>query len=292
MAYILFGDSTMDIGCRFMQENDVPFIAFNYNFGSEEFCDDMWDQTDYKDFYSKMRDNKLVPATAQVNEMQYTARFREYVEKGLDIFALVLSSGLTGSYNSARAAADTLMKEYPARKIVIIDSLCASMGEGLLLYYAVQKRNEGASLEELTAYIQDLIPNLCHWFTVDDLNHLYRGGRVSKTAAFVGSVLNIKPILNVDEAGRLIPREKVRGRKKSIAALADKVKKYIVHPESQMIFISHGDAEEDARELAAEIRASLPVADVRISIIGPVIGAHSGPGTVAVFFVGEGRLTA
>ncbi len=291
MAYVLIGDSTTDLGFRFMVENNVPYILFNYSFGSEGFVDDMWEKSDYREFFRRMREEKEVPSTAQVNVAQYDACFRPQVEKGLDIVFIGLSSGLTGSCDSARVAATALMHEYTERKIVIIDSKAASMGEGLLLYYAIQKRNEGVSLEELTSYIETLIPNLCQWFTVDDLNHLYRGGRVSKTSAFLGSVLNIKPILNVDDDGKLIPREKVRSRKKSIQALADKTKKYIVNPEEQVIFISHADAEEDAKELAAELRASLPVQDIRLSIIGPVIGSHSGPGTIAIFFLGDGRRT-
>ncbi len=289
MAYVLIGDSTTDLGYRFMEEHDIPFIRFNYFSGGEEFEDDMWEKTDPGAFYDRMRNDKEVPTTAQVNEASYELCFRPFLEKGLDIVFIGLSSGLTGSCDSARAAAKRLTDAHPERKIAIIDSKCASMGEGLLLYYALQKRNEGLPFQELVHFIEATIPNLCHWFTVDDLNHLYRGGRVSKTAAFVGSVLNVKPILNVDDAGKLIPREKVRGRKKSIQALAEKTKKWIVRPEEQVIFISHGDAKEDAEELAAEIRKSLPVRDVRIAPIGPVIGAHSGPGTIAIFFLGEGR---
>ncbi len=291
MTYVLIGDSTTDLGYQFMRENNIPYIVFTYIINDELFEDDMWEKINFEDFYRRMREDKVVPSTTQVNEAQYDAHFRPQLEKGLDIIFIGLSSGLTGSCETAKAVAKTLMEEFPERKVVIIDSKAASMGEGLLLYYAIQKMKAGASLEELTAYIEETIPNLCHWFTVDDLNHLYRGGRVSKTAAFVGSVLNIKPILNVDDAGKLIPREKVRGRKKSIQALAEKVKKYIVNPEDQVIFISHGDAEGDAKELAAELRASLPIQDVRIAPIGPVIGAHSGPGTVAIFFLGEGRQT-
>ncbi|MEE0775783.1 MAG: DegV family protein, partial [Bacillota bacterium] len=175
------------------------------------------------------------------------------------------------------------------RRVVVIDSLAASMGEGLLLWDAVEQRDNGAGFEELAAHIQNRVQQTNHWFTVDDLNHLYRGGRVSKTSAVLGTVLNIKPVLNVDEEGHLIPREKVRGRKKALLNLAEKVEKYIQNSEEQTILISHGDALEDAQFLAEEIARRIKVKGFYFSEIGPVIGAHSGPGTIAVFFFGESR---
>ncbi|MEG2639654.1 MAG: DegV family protein, partial [Clostridiales bacterium] len=208
---------------------------------------------------------------------------------GKDIIYLCFSSGLSGSFNSALNAEKELKQQYPHRKIAIIDSLAASMGQGLIIRDAVEKRDSGADFEELLNHIKTKIPQTNHWFTVDDLNHLYRGGRVSKTAAVLGTVLNIKPILNVDDEGHLIPREKVRGRKKALLGLVDKVKKYIVNSENQTILISHGDIVEDAVFVGNEIEKRMKIKGLYYSNIGPVIGAHSGPGTVAVFFFGKSK---
>ncbi|MEG1479334.1 MAG: DegV family protein, partial [Clostridiales bacterium] len=202
---------------------------------------------------------------------------------------LCFSSVLSGSFNSALNAEKELKQQYPHRKIAIIDSLAASMGQGLIIRDAVEKRDSGADFEELLNHIKTKIPQTNHWFTVDDLNHLYRGGRVSKTAAVLGTVLNIKPILNVDDEGHLIPREKVRGRKKALLGLVDKVKKYIVNSENQTILISHGDIVEDAVFVGNEIEKRMKIKGLYYSNIGPVIGAHSGPGTVAVFFFGKSK---
>ena len=181
------------------------------------------------------------------------------------------------------------MEQYPGRKVLCVDSLCASLGQGLFVRLVWEKQQAGATLEEAHAFAADLAPHLCHWFTVNDLFFLHRGGRVSKTTAVLGSALQIKPIMHVDNEGRLIKIGTARGRKGSIATLKDKLKETIVNPEEQTIYISHGDCEEEARQLADLIRAEIPVKDVVLNYVGPVIGSHSGPGTIALFHVGSHR---
>ncbi len=289
MSYILISDSTTDLGYEFMKNNNVPFLSLSYTIGDEAYNDDMAKNTDMHKFYEDMRNGAAIPVTTQINAEQYKAFFTPYLEAGQDVIYLCFSSGLSGSYTSAVNAQEELANKYPARKIEVIDSLAASMGEGLLLWDAVEKRDAGLGFTELVAHIRKQVPRTNHWFTVDDLNHLYRGGRVSKTSAVLGTVLNIKPILNVDDAGHLIPIEKVRGRKKALIALAEKVEKYIVDSEAQTILISHGDCEEEARFTGEEIAKRVKVKGFYYSTIGPVIGAHSGPGTIAVFFFGASK---
>ena len=202
---------------------------------------------------------------------------------------LAFSSGLSGTYQSARLAQEELRERFPDRTFTVVDSLCASMGEGLLAYYAATMRQQGCTLEETAAWLEENKLKLCHWFTVDDLHHLKRGGRVSPATAVVGTMLNIKPVLHVDDNGHLIPMEKVRGRRQSLEALVRHMKETVENPEEQMIFISHGDCPQDAEYVAGRIRETMTVRDIRIHTIGPVIGTHSGPGTVALFFLGSHR---
>ena len=227
--------------------------------------------------------------TAQVNSESWREAIEEILAGGNDLLVIAFSSGLSGTCQAAFTAAEEAREKYPDRKLEVIDSLCASAGEGLLVDYALRNRDRGMSLEENAAWVRENVQNIIHWFTVDDLMFLMRGGRVGAVSAYIGSLVKIKPILHVNEEGKLIPREKVQGRRKSIRALADKVKKNIVHPEGQLVLISHGDCEAEAQSLADMIKAELPVAEVRLSYIGPIVGAHSGPGTLAVFFMGKGR---
>lgn len=289
MEYVLITDSTVDLGYEYMEKNNVPFLTLCYIVGEKEYLYDMEKTTDIHKFYENMREGKEMAVTTQINTEEYKEYFKKYLNEGKDIIYLCFSSGLSGSFNSALNAEKELKQQYPHRKIAIIDSLAASMGQGLIIRDAVEKRDSGADFEELLNHIKTKIPQTNHWFTVDDLNHLYRGGRVSKTAAVLGTVLNIKPILNVDDEGHLIPREKVRGRKKALLGLVDKVKKYIVNSENQTILISHGDIVDDAVFVGNEIEKRLKIKGLYYSNIGPVIGAHSGPGTVAVFFFGKSK---
>ena len=202
---------------------------------------------------------------------------------------IAFSSGLSGTYQSAVLAREELKQRFPDRRLEVFDSLCASMGEGLLVYHAAKLRQAGKSLDEVLAWLKENVLNLCHWFTVDDLNHLKRGGRVSTATALVGTMLGIKPVLHVDDEGHLIPVSKVRGRKQSLDALVRRMEDTVLDPADQMVFISHGDCLEDAQYVERQIREKLGVQQVKLGFIGPVIGAHSGPGTVALFFLGKER---
>jgi len=239
-------------------------------------------------FYSKLREEKMA-TTAAVNVDTFSTVMNSLLESGKDILYMGFSSALSGTFNSGAVAANDLAEKYPERKIYAVDTLCASLGEGMLVYLAAEEKKKGKTIEEVRDYVEATKLHLCHWFTVDDLHHLKRGGRVSAATAILGSALNIKPILHVDNEGRLINMEKTRGRKTSINRLVEKMAETVINPADQTIFISHGDCEEDAKYLAELIKQKIGVKGVVINHVGPVIGAHSGPGTLALFFVGKER---
>ncbi len=285
--FIIHTDSACDIQPSVLKEWGVPYMALTFRFdGSDkEYYDG---DIESKAFYDKMRDG-AVAKTAAVNTALFKEMFEKTLKEGNDILYLGFSSGLSTTYNSARIAAEELKSDYPDRKIITIDSLCASAGFGLLLRLALDKKAEGATIEETAEYIESIKLKLCHWFTVDDLVYLKRGGRVSPTVAFVGNVLGIKPILHVDNDGHLINITKVRGRKTSITALADRYTALADKLDSDKVYISHGDCLEDAEELARILKERHGATVSIITPVGTVIGAHSGPGTIALFFVGKER---
>ncbi|MBR6109499.1 MAG: DegV family protein [Clostridia bacterium] len=241
-----------------------------------------------KRFYDLMREG-VVFRTAAANELTIKAAIEPALKDGLDVLYLAFGSGLSSTANTAKLTAEELMKAYPGRRVTVIDSLCASAGHGLLLWFAVDAKRRGADMDEVEAVVMKNLPGLCHWFTVDDLVYLKRGGRVSAAAAFFGGMLNIKPVLHVDDAGHLIPMQKVRGRNASLKAIAKKFTETAVDPAHCTYFISHGDCIEDAKKLESMIIAEHGNHAALITDIGPVIGAHSGPGTLALFFVGTKR---
>ena len=286
--YWIVTDSTIDMPKRYVdsQEN-FRVLNMSYTMDGVSYVPDGTDENS-REIYRQLRAGKNI-VTAQVNSESWREAFEEILAGGNDLLVIAFSSGLSGTCQAAFAAAEEAREKYPDRKLEVIDSLCASAGEGLLVDYALRNRDRGMSLEENAAWVRENVQNIIHWFTVDDLMFLMRGGRVGAVSAYIGSLVKIKPVLHVNEEGKLIPREKVQGRRKSIRALADKVKQNIVHPEGQLVLISHGDCEAEAQSLADMIKAELPVAEVRLSYIGPIVGAHSGPGTLAVFFMGKGR---
>ena len=284
--YVIFTDSACDIAPTLLKEwnvNYVNLIFINDATGAEYTQENM----QFPEFYKQMRDG-VVFKTSAANMTAFRDAFTPVLEEGKDILYIGFSSGLSSTVNAADAVSKELFKKYPDRKIIAIDTLCASAGEGLILYLSVLKRNEGAGLEENANYVRECIPHLDHWFTVDDLVYLKRGGRVSGVAAFIGGMLNIKPVLHVDDEGHLIAMFKVRSRKKSIQALADKYSEFLDDPAGRY-FISHGDCIEDAKELEELIYQKSGKKAELITMIGPVIGAHSGPGTLALFFLGKNR---
>jgi len=242
----------------------------------------------FKEFYDIMRSGSL-GSTSAVSVGDFEEAMRPILSEGKDLLYIGFSSALSTTYQSAVIATDTLREEFPDAKIHVVDSKCASMGQGLLVYHCVQQQKAGKTVDEVAAFCQDHILNLCHWFTVNDLNHLKRGGRVSAATALVGTMLSIKPVLHVDDEGRLINVGKARGRKASLMAMVDNMEKTAIDPANQVVFISHGDCEEDARIVADEIRRRFGTKEIHINYVGPVIGNHTGAGVVALFFLGSKR---
>lgn len=242
----------------------------------------------FQEFYGQVRGGEM-PVTSAVNVGEFEEAMRPVLEEGKDILCLCFSSALSTTYQSAVIAAKELEESFPGRKVLVVDSLCASMGQGLFVWLCARERAWGAGLEELRDYAEETKGKVCHWFTVDDLNHLKRGGRVSATAALFGTMLSIKPVLHVDDQGRLIPMEKCRGRKASLLALVDHMEETAIDPANQTVFISHGDCREDVDFVAEEIRRRFGTKDIRVSYVGPVIGSHTGAGVVALFFLGTRR---
>lgn len=289
--YVIITDSTCDLTPELIEELDIVVIPMEFTMAEGEVYKNYPDgrELGFQAFYDRVRAGAQ-PKTNQINAATYMEVAAPYLDRGQDVLILAFSSALSGTYQSSVLAVEELREKYPDRQIYTVDTLSASMGEGLLVYHAAKKREEGLSVSELARWVEENRLRLCHWFTVDDLNHLKRGGRVSSAAALFGTILGIKPVLHVDDAGRLIPREKVRGRRSSLEALVKHMRETIDPAEGeQTVFISHGDCEPDVKYLIDLIRAQVPVKEIKVGYIGPVIGAHSGPGTVAVFYLGTTR---
>ena len=286
--YVITTDNNSDLPESYYTEHGVGCTYLSYTMDGQHYSHENF--LPVKEFYDRMRKGSM-PTTAQVNPEDARALIEPYLKAEKDVLHIAFSSGLSVSYNSARIAGEELQEEYPDRKIVVIDSLAASLGQGLLVYLAQKKKEEGKTMDEVAQWVMEHRLNMVHTFTVDDLNHLYRGGRVSKTTAVVGGVLNIKPVLHVDDEGKLIPVGKVRGRKKSLLALVDMMEEKLGNYKNSCdtIFISHGDCEQDAQFVVDKIKEKYPIKTVLMNHVGATIGAHSGPGTVALFFVGENR---
>lgn len=286
--YVIFTDSACDIKPELLAEWGVSYRCLTFRFDGEE-KEYSNDDMSVKEFYDKMRAGG-VAKTAAVTPDAFAKMFEEEALKlGKDVLYIGFSSGLSTTYNSGRIAALELKEKYPEAKIIAVDTLAASAGEGLMLYLTVEQKKKGATIEEAEAFVRDLIGRMGIWFTVDDLVYLKRGGRVSPTAAFVGNLLGIKPVLYMDNEGHLIPVSKVRGRRTSIVAMADKYTEKAVDKENGTVFISHGDCLADAQQLADILKERHGVEVKIITDVGPVIGAHSGPGTIALFFVADAR---
>lgn len=287
--YKIITDSTSDLSPKLIKDLGVEVIPMVFTIGEnsyQNYADER--EISSHDFYDRIR-NGETSKTIQITPIEFTEIFEPILKSGNDVIYIAFSSALSGTYNNARLVAQELSEKYPERKIYAVDSLSASMGEGLLVYHAVQKKKEGLSIDELHNWLIENRRKLAHWFTVDDLNHLKRSGRLSGTAALVGTVLGIKPVLHVDNEGRLVPVEKVRGRRQSMDTMIRHMEKAVVDPEKQMIFISHGDSLDDAKYIAEQVKKKLNVKSIEINPIGPVIGTHSGPGTLALFYLGTSR---
>lgn len=285
--YIIFTDSGCDLSEDILNSWNIKYCSLSFAFDDSEQVYYNYDLSD-KAFYQKMRSGS-VAKTSGVNTEQFKNAFLEELKNGNDILYLGFSSGLSVTYNCAHNAADELRPQFPERKIITIDTLSASGGLGLLIYLAKNKRDEGYDIDAVAEYIRKISPNVCHWYTVDDLVYLKRGGRVSPTVAVIGSVLGIKPVMHMNDKGCLTNVSKARGRKLALKALADKYGELSVNPSDGTVFISHGDCVEDAETVAEMIESNYGARTELITSIGPVIGAHAGPGTIALFFIGKER---
>ena len=286
-TYQIVTDSACDIKPQMLEQWGVKLIELNFRFDGEDkeyFNSEM----DITVFYNKMREGATAKTSA-INPEGFINTFEALLQEGKDVLYIGFSSGLSTTYHSATIAAQELQEKYPQRKVLTVDSLAASAGQGMLVYFAVQKQRAGCTLQEAADFVKEQLPKLCHWFTVDDLVYLKRGGRISPTVAFVGAVLGIKPILHVDDAGKLISVSKVRGRKASLATLAAKYEELAESVGEGTVYISHGDCLSDAQALAQMLQDKHGVSVEIITDVGTVIGAHSGPGTLALFFVGKQR---
>ena len=289
MSFVLLTDSSADLSAEMVRELDIQVLPLTFTLNETNYCNypDNRDMDPHL-FYEKLRAGE-VATTAAVNMAQYTEMLEPLLQAGQDVLVLAFSSGLSATFQSSRLAVEELLEKYPGRRLYTVDTLCASMGQGLLVYLAARKRQEGASIEEVRDWAEANKQSICHKFTVDDLHFLKRGGRISTTTAMVGSMLNIKPVLHVDKEGRLVSIAKARGRQASLKALVDQMEQTAIDPHSQTVFISHGDCLEDAQTVAQMVRERFGVRNIWINYIGPVIGAHSGPGTLALFYVGTER---
>ncbi len=284
--YVLLTDSCADLTPEHYASLDVEYISLELLIDGGEPI--YGDKLDFAEFYQTLRQKGKV-TTSAVSFERFLVFFEKYLSEGKDVLYLGFSSGLSGTYNAAFVAAQELAEKYPERKILTVDTLCASRGQGLFVHLAAKKRLEGMGIEELYEWAKENRLHLCHWFTVDDLFFLKRGGRVSAATAVMGTMLSIKPILHVDHKGKLVNVSKARGRKASLDTLVENTKKTITEPEKQTMLICHGDCIEDAEYVANKLKSELNVAEVLIGYTGPVIGTHSGPGTLAVFYLGTER---
>lgn len=290
--YILSCCSTADLSKEQFETRRISYICFHYELDGVNYSDDLGQSMDFKDFYHRMATGSDTK-TSQVNAEEYESYFRKFLEQGHDILHLTLSSGISGTINSANIAADTLRQEFPDRKIYIIDSLAASSGYGLLMDKLADLRDEGKDIDEVCQYALDHRLNAQHWFFSTDLSFYVKGGRISKTSGAIGTVLGICPLLNVNNTGHLIPRYKIRTKKKVINAIVDRMKENAENglDYADKCFISQSDCYDDARAVADKVEAAFPhlKGHVVINYIGTTIGSHTGPGTVALFFWGKER---
>ena len=287
--YVIMTDSCCDMTAALAEELELTVLPLSLHMGDAVYRN--WldgREIGFQEFYAKIRSGQLA-TTSAVSVGEFAAEMRKILSAGKDILCINFSSALSATYQSAAIAAADLAEEFPDRKILVVDSLCASLGQGLLVYLCAQERRKGRSLEEVHTFAEETKGKVCHWFTVDDLNHLKRGGRISAATALFGTMLSIKPVMHVDDGGHLVPVSKARGRKSSLLALVDQVEATAIDPASQTVFISHGDCEGDALFVAGEITRRFGTRDIRLNYVGPVIGNHSGPGTLALFFLGTKR---
>ena len=289
MTFKIVTDSCCNLPEDIIDDLDLTTFPLVFMIGEEQHQSYLKGEvTDLQQFYTHMREGKVF-TTSLPNLKDAEADLKAIFESGNDVLYLGFSSALSGTYEAINLLGSALVKKYPDRTFIAIDTLAASLGQGLLVYYAAKMRAEGKTVDEVASWVRENLLHMCHWFTVGDLSQLRRGGRLSAGKAIVGNLLNIKPVLHVDDQGHLVPMESAKGRKKSIEALLKHMEESAIDPQNQRIYISHGDCLDEARALAAMIQERLHVVSVTIGDVGPVIGAHSGLGTLALFFLGTQR---
>ena len=287
--YVILTDSCCDMTAGMAKDLGIEVVPLSLHMGEEEYHNFLdGREIGFEEFYRRIRAGELA-TTSAVSVGTFTEKMRPILQAGKDILCINFSSALSTTYQSAAIAAEDLREEFPEGKVLVVDSLCASLGQGLLVYLCAQEKAKGRPIEEVYAYAQSTKGSICHWFTVDDLNHLKRGGRISTATALFGTMLSIKPVMHVDDTGHLVPMSKTRGRRSSLTELVDHMAKTAVDPAHQTVFISHGDCEGDALFVADEVKRRFGTERIYINYVGPVIGNHSGPGTLALFFIGNQR---
>lgn len=290
--FVLSCCSTADMPAEFFQKRDIPFVCFHYTMDDKEYPDDLGKTMSFEEFYSRVAAGAM-PTTSQVTVGAFLSFFEPFLAAGKDVLHISFSSGLSGTYNSAVIAHEQLSAKYPQRKFLLVDSLAASSGYGLLVEMAADMRDRGASIDEVHAWVEENKLNMHHWFFSTDLSHYKRGGRISATSAVVGGLLGICPLMNMNDEGKLIPREKIRGKKRVSAEIVKRMEEHARDGKdySGKCFISNSACFEDARLVADLVEETFPKLDGRVMInsVGTVIGSHTGPGTVALFFVGDKR---
>ena len=284
--YVITVNSTVDVQKEWLEERHVPVIPLKYTIDGETYTD--MEGLTAKEFFAKLREGKM-STTSQVNPEEAADLLEPFLKDGKDILHLGFSSALSGTLNSMKIAGETLQEKYPEAKVIVIDTLCACLGEGLLLYKALQQKEKGMTIDELSEWVEENKLHICHDVTVDDLNHLHRGGRVSKTTAVLGTLVQIKPIIHMDDNGKLQVIGKERGRKKSLNRIVDMAVEQSKGWDNDIIMITHGDCLDDAEYVAKLVREKMGIDNILINNIGTVIGSHTGPGVVAVFCMGNKR---
>ncbi|SHK47948.1 EDD domain protein, DegV family [Clostridium cavendishii DSM 21758] len=286
--FVIFADSACDLPLNIIDELDIKYLGIVCTLNGVEYIEDCGQTLKHKDFFKAVREGAL-PTTAQINNFRFQESFEDYVKEGKSILYICFSSALSGTYQSAFIAKNEILEKYPSADINIIDSKSASGGLGLLVYYAGLMKKQGKPIEEIIDWVENNKLKVCHFFTVNDLDHLKRGGRISATAATIGGLLNIKPVMHVNDNGELKNFVKAKGRKKAIKTLFESFEKHILNPEEQTIIINHGDCIDDAETLANMIREKYVVKDIVIHYLGPVIGSHTGADLLTLFFMGDTR---
>ncbi len=287
--YVLLTDSSADLTDALVKELGVEVLPLSFTMRNKTYRN--WPdnrEIDPKDFYRQLREGEMA-TTSAVNVSDFTETIEPHLKEGRDVLVVAFSSGLSATYNSSAIAAEELREKYPERKIYTVDTLCASLGQGLLVWLAAKERAKGKTIDEVRDWAVGHKLSICHQFTVDDLHFLKRGGRISSTTAFVGSMLQIKPVLHVDNDGKLMTVAKARGRRAALKALVDRMEQTAIDLRDQTVFISHGDCLEDAQLVAQLVKDRFGVKDVYMNYVGPVVGAHAGPGVLALFYVGVER---